>query len=118
DWNRQLGELVLQPRQLGGVRIELHGAGPPLPEDLANEDQASDVQEQVVDIARPHAASSAGTNSSIPSASAGATGFDSTSRAATTAPTRANAARTEKAISNPCVKAAPPSGLEAGCTST
>src|ERR687887_2654460 len=90
--NRELSEAVLEPLELGGVSVELGGAGAALPQDLAHQHEASDVQQQVVDLPGVHAASSAGTSSPSTFSTSGAGGFDSTRMAASTAPTAAMAA--------------------------
>jgi hypothetical protein len=56
--NCELGQPVLQPLELGRMSVELGGAGAALSQDLAHQDEASDVQQQVVDLPRTHAASS------------------------------------------------------------
>jgi len=56
--DREISEPVLQPLELGRVGVELGGAGATLSQNLADQDEASDVQQQVVDLPRAHAASS------------------------------------------------------------
>ena len=93
--NRDLGQPALETLELGRVLVELGGAGAALPEDLADEHEPSDVQQEVVELGRVQAATSAGTNSGSRSCSScGVAGFDSTSTAATTAPATAIAAKT------------------------
>src|SRR5213592_3002297 len=75
--NRELRQPVLEPLELGCVGFELGGAGSALPQDLAHQYEASDVQQQIVDLPHAHAASSAGTRSPSTVSTSGTAGLDS-----------------------------------------
>src|SRR5437016_3126301 len=79
--DRKLSEAILEPLEFGCVSFELRVAGPALSQNLAHQHETSDVQQQIVDLPRVHAASSTATGSSTVSTS-GTAGFDSTMNAA------------------------------------